>query len=296
MKKEKNPFQISNPDKLLFPDMGITKLEYIKSLYELAPYLLNYTGNRNLTAIHYPDGVGEKSYYQKNIPSHAPDFIKRHELDGTEYIVMDKVETLLWMGNMAALEFHIPFNTLDRPDYPDALVFDLDPSEGQPFQQVIEAALTIYETLKELGIQCFCKTSGATGMQVAISTGQELHYETAREINHFFGQYFVEKYPHIFTIERKVKARGKKLYFDYLQMWQGKTIIAPYSPRANITANVSAPVLWEELEKGVKPEDFTLRTIHARLKDKGDIFKRLYTSPLEPGLKAVMDKLNLYQS
>lgn len=285
------PVQLSNPDKLLFPDAGITKIDYVRSLHQLAPYLLPYTENKALTTIHYPDGVGEKSYYQKNTPSHAPDFIVRQEVDGIEYVIMDSVETLLWMGNMAALEFHIPFNAIDKPDYPDALIFDLDPSEGQTFSQVAEAALIIHETLEELGIMNFCKTSGATGIQIAISTGRKIHYDSAREINEFFGRYFAEKYPKIFTIERKVSERGKKLYFDYLQMWRGKTIIAPYSPRAVKTANVSAPLLWEELEIEVRPESFNLKTIHRRLTEKGDLWQTVYSGDLDPGLKAFMDKL-----
>lgn len=291
MSKAQKNVQLSNPDKLLYPEAGITKLDYVKSLHALSRYLLFYTRNRNLTTIHYPDGAGEKSYYQKNIPAHAPEFITRRELDGIEYVVMDSLETLLWMGNMAALEFHIPFNALDTPDYPDALVFDLDPSEGQTFPQVAEAALIIHETLEELGINSFCKTSGATGIQIAIPLGRKLQYEDARELNQFFGHYFAGKYPNIFTIERKVNARGKKLYFDYLQMWKGKTIISPYSPRATKTANVSTPILWEELEKGAVPEDFTLETIHARLEEKGDIYRSVITSDMETGLQAFMNKL-----
>jgi len=283
--------QLSNPDKLLFPEAGITKLEYAKSLNELAPYLLNYTRNRALTTIHFPDGVGEKSYYQKNLPAHAPDFIDRRELDGIEYAVLDSLEALLWMGNMAALEFHVPFNRMDKPDFPDALVFDLDPSEGQTFPQVSEAACIVHETLEELGIGSFCKTSGATGIQIAIPAGQQIHYDTAREINQFFGHFFAGKYPEVFTIERKVNAREKKLYFDYLQMWRGKTIIAPYSPRATGTANVSAPILWKELEKGVKPEDFTLKTMAQRLKTVGDLYEPVLSTGLDPGLKAFLEKL-----
>ncbi|MBP7175179.1 MAG: non-homologous end-joining DNA ligase [Thermoclostridium sp.] len=291
MIKSNASIQLSNPDKLLFPQAGITKLDYVKALHQLSPFLLYHTKNRNLTTIHFPDGAGEKSYYQKSVPSHAPDFVARREMDGNESVVLDSLETLLWMGNMAALEFHIPFNAMDSPDYPDALIFDLDPSEGQTFPQVIDAALIVHETLKELGINSFCKTSGATGIQIAIPAGRKLHYDIAREINQFFGHYFAGKYPKIFTIERKVNARGKKLYFDYLQMWKGKTIISPYSPRATKTANVSTPLLWEELKKGAAPEDFTLKTIEKRLKKMGDIYQPVLSSDMEPGLQAFLNRM-----
>ena len=288
MKQKKEFPSLSNPDKLLFPGDGITKLEYVMVLYNLSPYLLTYTENRYLTTIHFPDGVGEKQYYQKNIPAHAPEFVKSKIYENIEYIVMDSIETLLWMGNMAALEFHIPFNVMESENHPDAIVFDLDPSKGQTFSQVTEAALIIYETLKELGISSYCKTSGATGLQIAIPTGKELDYDTARDMNLFFGQYFAEKYPAVFTIERIVNARGRKLYFDYLQMWKGKTIISPYSPRATEKAAVSTPLLWEELKNGAKPQDFTLKNIQKRLEEKGDLYKPILTSAMEPGLLNIL--------
>lgn len=288
---KKNGLQISNPEKILFPDAGITKMEYIRKLYELSGYILKYTRDRTLTTIHYPDGTGEKFYYQKNIPSHAPDFINHRQTDGMDCIIMDSVETLLWLGNMAALEFHIPFNAVDKPNNPDALVFDLDPSEGQTFARVAEAAVIINNTLKELGIKGFCKTSGATGMQIAIPLGGEVDYDTARKTNEFFSRYFVQKYPDIFTMERKVNERGNRIYFDYLQMWKGKTIICPYSPRATGTANVSAPVLWEEVEKGLTPEDFTLNNIIPRLNKVGDLYEPVVNSGLDEGLKHLMEQI-----
>lgn len=290
---KKGGLQISNPEKLLFPEAGITKLEYAKKLYELSDYILKYTKDRNVTTIHYPDGVGEKSYYQKNMPAHAPDFVSHRLIEDIDYIIVDSAETLLWLGNMAALEFHIPFNSINKPNYPDALIFDLDPSEGQSFQQVAEAAMIIYSTLKELGISGFCKTSGATGLQIAVPLGGETDYETARKINEFFGLYFTQKYPDIFTIERKVSDRGNKLYFDYLQMWKGKTIICPYSPRATKTANVSAPVLWEEVEKGILPEHFTLNNIMERLSEMGDLYEPVYRSGLDEGLRNLITQLKL---
>jgi bifunctional non-homologous end joining protein LigD len=280
----KPTLQLSNPNKMLFPDVGITKMEYAKKLYELSDYILKYTTDRNITTIHYPDGVEGKSYYQKNKPSHAPDFVKQKTIGDIDYIIIDSIETLLWMGNMAAIEFHIPFNSLKSSNNPDALVFDLDPSDGQPFSQVAEAAIVIYSTLKELGINGYCKTSGATGLQIAIPTGRDFDYNVARKANEFFAQYFTQKYPNIFTIERKISERGGKLYFDYLQMWKGKTIICPYSPRATKTANVSAPILWEEVEKGILPKCFTIKNILPRLSKLGDLYEPVYSSGPDQGL------------
>jgi bifunctional non-homologous end joining protein LigD len=129
-------------------------------------------------------------------------------------------------------------------------------------------------------------------MQLYIPTGGKYDYETARKINEFFGSYFAQKYPQKITIERMVEKRGTKLYFDYLQMWQGKTITMVYSPRANEKASISMPVTWEEVKKGIKPGDFTLNNALERLKKTGDLFEPLLTAK-EPqaSLEAVAEKI-----
>lgn len=204
------------------------------------------------------------------------------------YIVLDSLPTLVWLVTQAALEFHVTFNTVDREDHPTYLVFDLDPSKGQSFDEVIEVGLRIYETLEALSIKSFAKTSGATGLQVYIPVNSRYSYDQARTINEFFGKYFSQKYPGLITIERIVKNRGKKLYFDYLQMWYGKTIAAAYSPRATEKAPVSMPIRWKELS-GVKPEDFTLLNAAKRLEETGDRFKGLLE--VDQSLDSLLEKI-----
>jgi len=269
---------ITNPDKLLWPEAGINKLDYIKKLLELAPYMLPYTSHRLLTVIRYPDGVEEESFYQKNCPSYAPEWVTTFPWHDRNYIMLNDPAVLVWLGNQGAIEFHTAFNHFNKENFPTSLVFDLDPSQGQPFAAAAEAALIIHDTLADLNIRSWVKTSGATGLQIYIPVGERYSYDQARALNEFFGRYFSKKYPRIFTIERTVKKRGTKLYFDYLQMWTGKTIIAPYSPRATKQASVSAPLEWEELKQGIDPAHLNLRTIGQRLKSKGDLFSPL----LEP--------------
>jgi bifunctional non-homologous end joining protein LigD len=155
-----------------------------------------------------------------------------------------------------------------------SLVFDLDPSEGQTFADAAECALRVHETLEELGIESLVKTSGASGLQIYIPTGI-LTFEQGRSINEFFGKYFAGKYPELMTIERQVNKRGRKLYFDYLQMWRGKNIISVYSPRAKSCGAVSMPVTWEELKTGAEPCSFNLKNAAERLGQKGDMFEKL---------------------
>jgi len=284
---ENRQLKITNPEKILWPSLGISKLDYIAKIVELAPFILPHTANRLLTTIRYPDGVMGKSFYQKNIPQYAPEWIYSVVWRNTRYIVLNSVATLGWLANQAALEFHTAFNYYQYQDYPTALVFDLDPSKGQPFEQVVEVALTIFHTLTTLGINGYVKTSGATGLQLYIPIGRKYNYDLARKINRFFGEYFSQKLPRLITIERMTDKRGNKLYFDYLQMWQGKTITSAYSPRATASATISTPLEWEELNKGITPEDFTLINIKERLEDKGDLFRPLLQNGLESNIEHI---------
>lgn len=267
--------KVTNPEKLLWPELGFRKIDYISKLLELAPYLLPHAKNRLLTTIRYPDGIQGKSFYQKNLPVSAPAWIPTSLWHENNYIILNDMAVLAWLGNQAVFEFHTSFNLYDKPSQPTDLVFDLDPSEGQTFEDTVEIALLIYRELQNLNITSYVKTSGASGLQIYLPVGGRYDYETAREINEFFAVFFSQKYPKKITIERIVSKRGRKLYFDYLQMWQGKTIICPYSPRATQNATIATPLEWYELEQGAKPEDFTLLNISDRLKAKKDLFQPL---------------------
>lgn len=284
--------KISNMGKVLWKEVGITKSEYIERLITLAPYILPYAEDRLLTCIRYPDGVGQKSFYQKNVPEHAPEFILTRIWNDNEYILLNNLETLVWLGNMAALELHTAFERGENAN-PDCLVFDLDPSDGQTFKDVVQGALLIYDTLENLNIRSSGKTSGATGLQIYIYTAGKYDYNSARAINEFFGLYFSKKYSDLFTIERSTKKRENKLYFDYLQLWQGKTIICPYSPRATPKATVATPVTWEELKQGAIPEDFTLRNIKERLDKVGDLFKDIQNPDKAVNLDFILEKTSI---
>lgn len=271
---EGHRIEVSNPEKLLWPEAEIRKIDYISSMLKLAPYILPYAKGLLLTTIRYPHGIHGESFYQKSCPEYAPPWVNTAMYGDISYIVLDSPAVLVWLATQAALELHVTFNTADREDYPSYLVFDLDPSKGQGFEDVTEVALLIHETLEGLSIKSFVKTSGATGLQIYIPVNGRYNYDQARAVNKFFGKYFSEKYPKLVTIERIVKNRGKRLYFDYLQMWYGKTIATAYSPRANENASISMPVDWEEL-KHIKPGDFTLRNAPERLAETGDRFKGL---------------------
>lgn len=270
---------VTNPDKPLWPEVGITKRIYLEKLAELAPYLLQYCRDRLLTVIRYPHGVGGTSFYQKNAPDPLPPFVRTALHEGIEYIVLDGLPELLWLGNLAALEFHPSLHYAGSP-LPCEWMIDLDPSlEVEP--RIMEAADIVGNVLRSLGLDSVPKTSGATGVQIIVPIRPGVTFDELRKIGHFVGRYVTEKHPVLFTLERLKKHRGDKIYFDYLQHYGGKTLAAPYTPRARPPATVSTPLTWDEVRRNVSPADYHLLNIGDRLRQVGDLIAKVPPQPVE---------------
>jgi len=270
---EGNNIPVTNPEKLLWPEMNITKLLYLEKLAGLSPYLLTYCRNRYLTTIRYPHGIHGHSFYQKNCPEPIPPFVHTKLWNGVNYINLDNLSTLIWLGNLACLEFHPSFHYIGD-ELPVEWLIDIDPSvDNEP--RIMQAALLVGELLDSMRIRSIPKTSGATGIQIYVPIRRGYTFQQLRKIGHFIGSYLSEKHPRLFTIERLKKKRGTLIYFDYLQHWSGKTLSAPYTPRARPSATVSTPLTWEEVELHPDPRDFTLLNIERRLKEKGDLIRQV---------------------
>ncbi|MBM7565124.1 non-homologous end-joining DNA ligase [Paenibacillus sacheonensis] len=277
---------VSNPEKLLFPEMGITKAIFLQRLAALSPWLLKHCQDRLLTTIRYPDGVNGKSFYQKNCPTPAPDFVETVSSESIDYVKLSSLPVLLWLGNLACLEYHASFDRISDPAYPTEWVIDLDPSlEDEP--RIMEAALLTGDLLRSLGIASTPKTSGATGVQIIVPLVKDLTFDELRRIGEFVGTYLADKHPKLFTIERLKKNRGDLIYVDYLQHYQGKTIIAPYSPRARAGASVSTPLHWNEVRRGAAITDYHLLNIEERLLREGDLLDQVPAQTLRPILSFI---------
>jgi bifunctional non-homologous end joining protein LigD len=297
MKNKKHPIEIdgkviliSNPNKLLWPEYEIRKIDLVQYLLEISPLMLPYLQNRLLTTIRYPDGVDGKSFYQKNKPTHAPVWIPDYRFEKTNYMIANDRATLIYLGNQACLEYHTSFHCVPGEE-PTELVFDLDPSVDD-FSMVIETALRIKEELDQLHLQACVKTSGASGLQIYIPLQHGHTFEETRRFGAFFATYMSQKYPKLITIERMVKNRGRLVYFDYLQHWRGKTLIATYSPRAKKIPCVSAPISWTEVPSA-SPSNYTILNILTRINEKGDLFQPLLSTQrydLKPLLKMMKGK------
>ncbi|MFC3748913.1 non-homologous end-joining DNA ligase [Paenibacillus sp. GCM10012306] len=270
---------ITNPDKPLWPEVGITKKMYLQKLAALSPYLLRYCRDRLLTVIRYPHGVSGMSFYQKNAPEPLPDFVHTYNQDNISYITLQGLPELIWLGNLAALEFH-PSLHYAGSVLPCEWMIDLDPSrEEEP--RIMEAASIVGKVLQSLGLTSVPKTSGATGVQIIVPITPGVTFDDLRTVGHFVGRFVTEKHPELFTLERLKKHRGDKIYFDYLQHYGGKTLAAPYTPRARPLATVSTPLTWEEVERDVSITDYHLLNIEERLRQMGDLIASVPPQPIE---------------
>lgn len=276
---------MNNPEKLLWPEAGVTKQEYVDYLLMVAPYLLPYTRDRLLMMWRYPDGAGTRKIEEKAVPSFAPDWVPRAWYKDKHWILLNDEATLAWVGGLAALELHVPFDRHDRPDYPTELVFDLDPPDAEHFELVLEVALRLKAVLDSLALHSVPKTSGATGLQIYVPIDPVYTFAETRLINQVIARYLHAQMPGQITLDRVVERRGRKLYFDYLQLWKMRTMPAPYSARATSQATVSAPVTWDEVQAGFHPSAFTIRTMGQRLRDKGDLFRSVTTAKAEHALE-----------
>lgn len=286
--------QVTNITKLLWQRKSVRKIDYLNYLTIASAFMLPYLKDRLLTTIRFPDGIHKEKFYQKNCPDYAPDFIKTKYEDETTFIICQDEASLLWLGNQSVIEFHIPFSTI-HSQKPSEIVFDLDPPSRNDFSLAIEAALLLKEAFDKLHLQSFVKTSGNKGLQIYLPLPDNIFsFDETKVFTAFMAQFLVEKEPNWFTTERFKSKRGKRLYVDYVQHAEGKTIIAPYSARGNEEALIATPLYWSEVKKGLHPEMFPIESIETRLKEKGCPFKDgFFEAKKNQPFQVVLDHLRL---
>lgn len=260
---------LSNLDKMFWPQKQLTKGDLLIFIREMYPYMIPYLRKRALTLIRCPDGIEEKCFYQKNLPSYAPDFIDYVEDEDKRNIVCNRLETLIWLANHSAFEFHIPFETVDSP-YPTEIVFDLDPPHREKFHLAVRAAKMIKQMLDELELVSFVKTSGNKGLQIHIPLPKDaVSYEETALLTEAIAKTVENMEPTLFTTERMKVNRGERLYIDYVQHGKNKTIIAPYSPRMTEEATIATPLYWDEVSETLHPTEFTIENVVERVQTLG---------------------------
>jgi bifunctional non-homologous end joining protein LigD len=263
--------------KVYWPDDGITKRDMFNYYYQVAEYILPYLKDRPQSLNRFPNGIKGSSFYQKDIRGKAPDWVKTFpyttsEGEDKEYLVGDDEATLLWMASLGCIELNPWFSRIDSPDRPDYCVIDLDPDKNT-FDQVVEAARHVKRVLDELEVPSYPKTSGSTGMHIYIPLAAKYTYEQSQMLAKLVVNLAHQQLQEFTTLERMVSNREGKMYLDFLQNRPGATIASVYSLRPKPGATVSMALHWDEVKKGLKMEDFTIKNAIERLKSVGDLFK-----------------------
>ena len=267
----------TNPGKIYWKKEKITKGDMLNYYDRVSSYILPYMKDRPQSLNRHPDGVGGKSFYQKNVKGKVPDWVETYEYtsesDGEkkEFFVCTDEASLLYIANLGCIELNPWHSRIASADYPDWCVIDLDPGNIS-FEKVIEAALVVKEVLDALGVPSYPKTSGSTGIHIYIPLGAQYTYDQSRQLAELVVTLVHDRIPAFTSLERSPARRKTKIYLDYLQNRAIQTIAAPYSLRPKPGATVSTPLYWEEVKRGLKIADFTIFNITDRLKETGDIF------------------------
>jgi bifunctional non-homologous end joining protein LigD len=273
-------FALTNLDKVLYPEQGITKGELMAYLAVVAEHMLPHVAGRPLTLVRCPDGR-TKCFFQKHVLPGAPEAIRRVELEEAggqtaTYMAIDDLPGLVALAQLGTLEIHTWGARADRPERPDLMVFDLDPDVGLPWDRVAAAALELRRRLSELGLESFVKTTGGKGLHVAAPIERRTGWDELKAFAKAVVARMEGDEPGRYTTNMGKAHRRGKVFLDYLRNGRGATFVAPYSPRARPGAPVAVPISWEELARGVDPAAFTTRTVPPRLGKLGaDPWRRL---------------------
>lgn len=283
----RNKVEITNPHKIYFPEEHVSKGDVADYYQSMQQIILPYLKNRPESLLRHPNGIAEESFFQKDAGGNAPSFVKTKDLfsesthKDIDYIVCNNAATLAYMNNLGCIEINPWHSTINKSDYPDYLMIDIDPSEKNTFDQVVEVAQAVREVMNKAGGECYCKTSGASGMHVYVPANKKYTYDQVKDFANLICMFVNQMLPGFTTLERNLKKRGNKnIYLDYLQNRRGQTLACVYSLRPKPGATVSTPLKWEEVKKGISPKDFTIFNIKERVEKMGDIFSGI----LEKGI------------
>jgi bifunctional non-homologous end joining protein LigD len=266
--------EILRPDKVLFPEDGITKAELVEYYRRIGPVMLKHIRDRPIMMQRFPDGIHRDGFIQQQIPDYFPDWIKRVRVSkerGTiTHAVCNNVATLVYLANQACITLHAWLSRAGRLEYPDQMIFDLDPADAV-FDKVRSSALGLRELLHELGLASFVKTTGLFGAHVVVPLDSSATFDEVRAFARDVAAELVRRDPDQRTIEMRKEKRGARLLVDIMRNAYGQTAVAPYAIRAFAGAPVAMPLAWRDLERGaIGPRTFTIRNVSEYLRVNGD--------------------------
>ena len=285
----------SNLNKIYWPVEKYTKGDLIEYYRAVSKWLLPYLANRPVVLTRFPDGIDGKSFYQKDAPVFAPEWMRTVPIwsEDTQreirYFVCDDEESLLYLANMGSIPLHIWASRAGSLELPDWCVIDLDPKEA-PFSDVIRTALVLHRVCESVGLPNYVKTTGKTGLHILLPLGRQCTYEQSRMLGELLARCVLRELNDIATITRHVTKRGDKVYLDYLQNRHGQTIVAPFSVRPLPGATVSMPLVWDEVNDSLDPKAFTIKNALERMTQLG-ADPVLPVLDVKPDLSHVLEQL-----
>lgn len=270
---------LSNQNKIFFPDDGISKGDIINYYNEVSALILPYLEDRPEAMNRFPNGINGQSFYQKDVDlENSPSWLKTEKIYSEsndkyiDYLLCNDKATLLYMANLGCIELN-PWNSrISKIDQPDWAVIDLDPANND-FKEVVKTALTVKEIMDELDTECYCKTSGATGLHIYIPLGAQYSYNSVKLFSELIANEVVSRLPQSTSVKRPVENRQNKIYIDFLQNRRGQTLASAYCVRPRPGATVSTPLEWGEVNEKLSPSQFTIKNVMKRFERKGDLWK-----------------------
>ncbi|MGD0073946.1 MAG: DNA ligase D [Candidatus Binataceae bacterium] len=266
----KRTFTITNPDKVFWPGEGYTKSDLIKYYEAMARWMIPYLKDRPVMIVRYPDGIEGNSFYQKDAPGFAPEWIRTEKIYSEDsrreiaHFILESKEAIAYVANLGTIPIHIWSSRIPHLERPDWLLFDIDP-KGSTTESAVKVAQAVGAALREVGLRPCVKTSGQMGLHVMVGLRPIYTYEQARMFSELIARLVVARIPELATLNRVVRSRHGKVYIDYLQLGHGKTIAAPFAVRPLAGAPVSAPLKWEELRPKLDPAAYNIRTVPKRM-------------------------------
>jgi bifunctional non-homologous end joining protein LigD len=286
---------LTNLDKVFWPEDGYRKKDLIEYYRAIAPWMLPYLADRPLVLTRYPDGIHGKSFYQKDAPEYAQEFVRTVTIWSDEsqrdldYFVCDDEAALLYIANMGAILLHVWSSRVASLATPDWCILDLDP-KGAPFEHVVRIARAIERLCGDIELPTFIKTSGSAGLHILVPLARQVTYEQSRQLGGLLARVVTRQLPDIATVTRQVRRREGKVYIDYLQNGHGQLLVAPFSARPLEGAPVSMPLAWREVTPKLDPRTFTIATAPKRMaKLKDDPLAAVTTT--QPDLVAALERL-----
>jgi bifunctional non-homologous end joining protein LigD len=280
--------RLSNLDKLMYPKVGFTKGQLIDYYVRAAPALLPHLHGRPLTLKRYPDGVEGDHFYEKQCPSHRPDWVQtaaiysRRNAQPIDYCLVNDLPTLAWAANLADLELHTSLSLAEDIERPTMMVFDLDPGAPADIVACCRVATWVRELFDGLGLECFAKTSGSKGLQVYVPLNVETSYDETKPFAKAVAELLEKQHPKQVVSRMTKELRRGRVFVDWSQNDEHKTTVCVYSLRAMDRPTASTPVEWNEVERALDAKDAGLLTFEwdqvlARVEEKGDLFAPVLT-------------------